>query len=275
MSQSALSSDITAYVRATQSYKNDKEQAFYESYQNISFTKYISNYIATKRQLKAHKNMTSIQDVLMLGIDQDFLFQIVIVEDINSSLLQQLDDLEANLNPMNIRVDRATNSVRNQNNKKKTLVSSIDDAADEENTASSDTTNNANYKSNNDSYNTLRSKGDKVYKITLQDKQGNMYYAMLNEYSSSLSYQLTDPSQPSGFRPVLGSKIIIKCNTLFNRGMFHLSKNTTYFYLGSESSIKKWNENFNSKMLHYWKHKLIDNGQQAEPSNGKKRVYEY
>ncbi|KAL6945129.1 hypothetical protein ACO0QE_002575 [Hanseniaspora vineae] len=275
MSQSPLSSDITAYVRATESYRNDKEQMFYESYENTSFTKYIGNYIATKKQLKIHKNMTSIQDVLMLKIEQDFLFQIVIVEDINSSLVQQIDDLEANLNPMNVRVDRATNSVRNQNNRNKKLVSSIDDAADEENTVSSEVPNNGTYNSNSNSYNDSRSRGDKVYKITLQDKQGNMYYALLNEYSSSLSYQLTDPSQPSGFRPVLGSKIIIRANTIFNRGMFLLSKNTTYFYLGSESSIKKWNENFSSKMLHYWKYKLIDKSQQTEPSNGKKRVFEY
>ncbi|QLG71814.1 hypothetical protein HG535_0C01630 [Zygotorulaspora mrakii] len=147
-------------------------------------------------------------------LPNDCLFQILMIENISQSKMSQLDDIDNKLDPAKQRVDRLQNS--------RVVIHEVnmdnDDSVTKEKYGSKD-----------------------VFKLTLQDKSGKFFYA--------INYNII----PWINVCMIGSKLIIKSGTSFNRGVF-IVKDTDCSFLGGTNRI--WNENRESKLYNYLDSKL-------------------
>lgn len=157
----------------------------------------------------------------MLAVDRDLLFQIMMVENISKSKVTQIDDMKTTIDPRNQRVDRLHNSNPNGPSKKYKVINEVNIEEDDGNGST-------------ESNGVIG--GEKViYKLTLQSRSGQIFYAI----------NLKPISWPLA---VLGSKIVIKKGTKFSRGMFLLAEDNAIFVGGM---VKKWNEDKDLKILEY------------------------
>ncbi|KAH3902130.1 Rmi1p SCDLUD_001943 [Saccharomycodes ludwigii] len=243
--QATLSVDITSNFTIPSTYKNERETQFFETYKAPSFS--VSLFSTTN-----NNNNSNVLDAQMKIIDEPYLFQIILIEDINKPLLQQFDDLSTEIDPKKQKVDRiSTSSNPNNKEKKNNLVTSINVDVDVDN-------NNNNNHSDSDINN-------KIYKLTIQDKSGKMYFAFNIDYIPFCKNMLNPLLSP---KPrLLGTKIIILPGAIFNRGVFILN-NANVKFLGG--AIKEWNHNIEGKMIYYWKAKLQQLHEQQLNSKKKK-----
>lgn len=200
--------------------------------------------------IESYKNDTwsnnDIGNQSMVVVSKPLLFQICMIEDVSRSKLSQLDDINSRLDPKNQRVDRlnASRNVPGQNaqnrNSDTHLVTAIDIDSDMP-------------------MNTSQvSPEQHVFKLTIQDKAGCMFYAV---NLSPLNFLKND-----GVSCMLGSKAVILPGALFNRGVFLLQETTVTFMGGM---IKSWNDGRDHKLCQYIEAKLED---QIPPSSRKRKV---
>ncbi|SMN22810.1 similar to Saccharomyces cerevisiae YPL024W RMI1 Subunit of the RecQ (Sgs1p)-Topo III (Top3p) complex [Maudiozyma saulgeensis] len=203
--------------------------------------------------LSSSTNNDDFTQLKMLKVDRDLLFQVLMVEDISKSKQSQLDDLSTKINPKNQRVDTLRQS---KGPKKFNIITQVDLDKDD-NTTNNNNNNSANLSAN---FNTSKSSDlqsrKTVYKITLQSKKGDIFFA-INTYPIHWD------------NCCWGAKLIIKKDTIFNRGVFYLKENLTSMCFGS---INSWMEQQDLKKFAYLEGKLNrDNNDFKETTTSRKR----
>lgn len=164
---------------------------------------------------------------------RDLLFQILMVEDVSKSKLSQIDDISTKLNPKYQKIDRLSTG------REKVVINQVN--VDTEETSAENFT---------------QQSKKTVYKLTLQDKSGAIFYALNTINLPWLSVCM------------LGSKLIISERTQFIRGVF-LLKDTNCMFLGGVN--QSWNENRELKLQDYLEAKLQREEESRASSNSKKR----
>ncbi|SCV03295.1 LAME_0H09274g1_1 [Lachancea meyersii CBS 8951] len=158
-------------------------------------------------------------DQRLVTVNQPLLFQICMVENIGRSKASQLDTLRSRIDPRTQRVDRVGASKTPTDRR---LVTSVDVETD----VSTDSN--------------LQGPDKSVFKLTLQDRSGAMYFAI---NVSPLNFLKND-----GSSCVLGSKLVILPGAVFSRGMFLLRDSCVMFMGGM---IQSWNRGRDHKMCAY------------------------
>ena len=167
------------------------------------------------------------------------------VENISKPKLSQLDDLKVRINPKNQRIDRLSTSRQAPSGTKPASKNQLIVAVDVEADSSANLMQNSVEKS--------------VFKLTLQDKSGAMYFAV---NLCPLNFLKND-----GSSCILGSKAVILPGAIFNRGMFLLQENTVTFMGGI---IKSWNDGRDYKLVDYLESELERQG--TTPLSRKRQV---
>lgn len=205
-----------------------REQMIIKSYENLPWTGETNN-----------KNNKPI----MMILDRDILFQILMVENISRSKQSQLDDINIKLDPKNQRVDRLNASKLknpNQPQLRQNVITQID--MDNDNNTSSH-------------LNSISHDND-MFKFTIQGKNGMVFFAIT-----------TFPMKWGNC--ALGAKIIIKQGTIFNKKIFILKKSTNATFLGGINRI--WNENRDLKVHDYLTQKLQRDRSTATTTQGSRK----
>lgn len=222
-----LSQDITQPLDlpANRSNLSIREQQTYKAYDNDPWL---------------FNSIDNIIDLKFIKTNRDLLFQILIIENISISKLNQIDNINLKLNPKLIKVDTLKNSKQKSNYK---IINQIDIENDNDSSSPS----------------TSIPKNNNVYKLTIQSKDGTIFNAIS---STTIPWNSC----------ALGSKIIIKLGTIFNRGVFIIN-DTNCIFLGGINL--KWNENKDLKLLNLLETKLdIDNNNNNNTSISKKRKHD-
>lgn len=182
-----------------------------------------------------------IGDQKMVKVQEPLLFQVCMVENIWRSKLSQLDDLKVRIDPRNQRIDRLSTSKKAPNAAQagRTSGNQLITAMDVDSDVPADLTQSAPDKS--------------MFKLTLQDKSGAMYFAI---NLSPLNFLKND-----GNSCILGSKAVILPGAVFNRGAFLLRDNNVVFMGGI---IKQWNDGRDYKLIEYLESELQSQGLSAQ-----------
>ncbi|SCV03046.1 LAMI_0H05050g1_1 [Lachancea mirantina] len=209
----------------------------------------------SKLMWKAYNNETwsikNLGDQKMIRTENPILYQICMVENISRSKLNLIDDLKVRIDPRTQRVDRlnstkhgdARDYAKKKNSSEDTsLITAMDVESDMPPLEGNDG-NGAN---------------KTVYKLTLQDKSGAMFYAMNLKPMSML--------KNDGAACMLGAKLVILPGAFFNRGVFLLDDKTATFMGGV---VKKWNDGRDNKTCEYLEARLAD---QVSPGVRKRRA---
>lgn len=175
-------------------------------------------------------------DQKLSRLDRDLLFQILMVENTSKSKLNQVDDIRAKLDPTLQRVDRLKTT------RDRVVINQVDIDSDEPT-------------SENASTNALN-QSRAVFRLVLQDRKGSLFYAI---NSSPLSWLQVC---------MLGSKVIIKKGSIFNRGVFILQEPNVLFLGGIN---RAWNENRDGKLCEYLEAKLQRDAEDMKLNGSKKR----
>lgn len=176
-----------------------------------------------------------VEDQCCIIVDRKLLFQICMIEDISRSKLSQVDEFEARLNPRKQMVDRIGST-------KRKLISAIDVYSDESTVPSNE------YGSTNN--------GNIIYKLTLQDKSGNMFFAINTEPIPALRTSM------------LGAKLVILPGAVFHRGVFMFTNSTHRTLFGL---IPSWNVDKDLKILSYLEQKLANERKPRFSAEGKRK----
>ncbi|CCD25139.1 Rmi1p NDAI_0E03220 [Naumovozyma dairenensis CBS 421] len=201
-----------------------------------------------------NESTTAILEKKLCKVNRELLFQILMVENISKSKLAQVDDIKVKLDPKNQKVDRLRSGQLKAPPTYK-VVTQVDVDADDnidrtgiDNIASTNNYNNNNNNNNNSNNSTTKA----VFKLTLQSKNGDIFFAINSTPLPWISC-------------MLGSKIVIKPGTIFNKGVFIIS-DTKVVFLGGINRV--WNENRDHKMSAYLEAKL---DREKETSKGNKQ----
>lgn len=111
-------------------------------------------------------------------------------------------------------------------------------------------------KENNSNNNSSAAKNKAVFKLTLQSKSGDVFFAI---NSTPISWSSC----------MLGSKIVILPGTVFNRGVFIL-KDSQVIFLGGINRV--WNENRDQKFCDYLESKLQRDKQLVNGGSKKRKA---
>ncbi|AAS53829.1 AFR458Cp [Eremothecium gossypii ATCC 10895] len=144
------------------------------------------------------------------AVNRKLLFQVCMVENVSRSRLAQVDEYHVRLAPRKQMVDRVGAG--------KELVSSVDVDSDSNQPAADER------------------QAPAVYKLTLQDKSGGLFYAMNVEAIGALKTVM------------LGAKLVILPGAVFNRGIFLLTASTVRLLFGL---IPSWNGGKEHKVCAY------------------------
>ncbi|GAV51559.1 hypothetical protein ZYGR_0AF00300 [Zygosaccharomyces rouxii] len=169
-------------------------------------------------------------------LDRDLLFQIVMVENTSKSKLNQVDDIRAKLDPTLQRVDRLKTT------RDRVVINQVDIDKDEPTSESAGTT--------------ASNQSRAVFKLVLQDRRGSLFYAI---NSSALPWLQVC---------MLGSKVIVKRGSIFNRGVFVLQEPNVLFLGGIN---RAWNENRDGKLCEYLESKLQRDAEDVKLNGTRKR----
>ncbi|AGO10644.1 AaceriAFR458Cp [[Ashbya] aceris (nom. inval.)] len=161
-------------------------------------------------------------------VDRKLLFQVCMVENVSRSRLAQVDEYHVRLAPRKQMVDRVGAG--------KELVRDVDVDKDGDQPA------------------TDERQAPAVYKLTLQDKSGNLFYAMNVETIGALKTVM------------LGAKLVILPGAVFNRGVFLLTASTARLLFGL---IPSWNGDKEHKVCAYLEHLLED--ERTATGSGKRK----
>ncbi|CDO93812.1 unnamed protein product [Kluyveromyces dobzhanskii CBS 2104] len=181
-----------------------------------------------------HSETWSTEDVFqqrLRPVDRPLLFQVCMIENISRSKLAQVDELQVVIDPRRQKVDRISTSRDRQQ-----LISevNVEDDGDEQNgVANTDSS----YTNNKDAGNL----NQHVYRLILQDRNGNLFYAINLD------------SIPALKTCFLGSKLILLPGSRFNRGMFTFTNSTVKLMYGL---IQQWNDGKLQKVTDYLQHEL-------------------
>lgn len=190
------------------------------------------------------KSHAAIIDEKTTRADRELLFQILLIENVSKSKQSQLDDLKAKIDPKHQKVDRIRKiptSNSTTTSRRYEMVTQIN--MDEESDSNRGVPNS--------------NKQDKVvYKLTIQSKSGDVFNAINSVPLPWISC-------------MLGSKIIIKPGTIFNRGVFLFQESSQVVFLGGINRI--WNENKDIKMCDYYKARLERDKHDQSTSKTRKR----
>ncbi|CCE62339.1 hypothetical protein TPHA_0C01830 [Tetrapisispora phaffii CBS 4417] len=222
---SIISQDITKVTNITfnKTGLNAREQLIINAFENEAWLNNLPD--------KTNK----VVEQKCIKVDRDLLFQVLMVEQISISKTAQIDDYNIKLDPKNQKVDRLrANGTAISNDVSKYKVITQLDMEDSDN-FSNGANNNTNL-----SNNSLNNRKNTVYKITLQAKSGDIFFAI-------------NTSPLAWVSCMLGSKLIIKAGTLFNRGVFVLQESSVVFLGGIN---RQWNDNKETKLCAYLKAKL-------------------
>lgn len=187
----------------------------------------------------------------LITVNRPLLFQVCMIENISRSKLTQVDELQVVIDPRRQKVDRLSTSRDCQQ-----LISEVNlDDDDDDGTTSYHNNSgvgngDSNYTNNKDAGNL----NQHVYKLILQDKKGNLFYAIN-----------LDPI-PALKTCFLGSKLIILPGAKFNRGMFTFNNSTVKLMYGL---IQQWNDGKLQKVTEYLQNEL-DSQNPTLNANGKR-----
>ena len=152
-------------------------------------------------------------------VNNPLLFQICMIENISRSKLNQTDELQILIDPRKQKVDRLSTSRDRQQ-----LISEVNVDEDNNNEMGTDSSIDP---GSNHSTKDVGNLNQHIYKLTLQDRKGNLFFAINLD------------SVPGLKTCLLGSKIIILPGSQFSRGMFSFTNNTVKLMYGL---ISQWNE---------------------------------
>ncbi|AET37630.1 Rmi1p Ecym_1401 [Eremothecium cymbalariae DBVPG len=189
-----------------------------------------------------------VQEQRCKAVDRKLLFQICMVENVTKSKLAQVDEYGVRLNPRKQMVDRM-GSAKHQD-----LVTSVDVDADDDNNGDRGT----GMKSNGDggcSPLATANESYHVYKLTVQDKTGQLFYLMNLEPIAAFKAAM------------LGGKLIVLPGGIFNRGVFLVTNSTVQMIFGL---IPSWNSNREQKLCAYLEYKLEEE-REMQSTPGRKR----
>ncbi|CAI4036847.1 hypothetical protein SMKI_16G1450 [Saccharomyces mikatae IFO 1815] len=223
---SILSQDITEDITppANSSTLGSREQLVFRAYQNEPWLSGIAlNLILDKKHIV---------------VDRELLFQVLMVENITKSKLTQIDDIRTKLDPKKQKVDRLRSGQQGTGAKRYEVITQVnmeDDGNVTENNGPNDYNNYKDYNNNESA-----AKNKAVFKLTLQSKSGDVFFAI---NSTAIPWSSC----------MLGSKIVILPGTVFNRGVFIL-KDSQVIFLGGINRV--WNENRDEKFCDYLESKL-------------------
>ncbi|CAI4806844.1 BPK_HP2_G0053160.mRNA.1.CDS.1 [Saccharomyces cerevisiae] len=235
---SILSQDITDDITppAYSATLGSREQIVFRAYQNEPWLAgTASNLILDKK---------------LVIVDRELLFQVLMVENITKSKLTQIDDIKTKLDPKKQKVDRLRSGAQGNGAKKYEVITQVD-MEDDGNVADNNCA-----KENNSNNNSSAAKNKAVFKLTLQSKSGDVFFAI---NSTPISWSSC----------MLGSKIVILPGTVFNRGVFIL-KDSQVIFLGGINRV--WNENRDQKFCDYLESKLKRDKQLVNGGSKKRKA---
>ncbi|KOG96282.1 Rmi1p [Saccharomyces eubayanus] len=238
---SILSQDITDDISApaNSAVLGSREQLIFKAYQNEPWLAGIAQNL--------------ILDEKLVVVDRELLFQVLMVENISKSKLTQIDDIKTKLDPKKQKVDRLRSGAQVHDAKKYEVITQVD-MEDEGNLNDNDGANYKNNNNNNNNDNTAKSKS--VFKLTLQSKSGDIFFAV---NSTPIPWNSC----------MLGSKIVILPGTVFNRGVF-VMKDSQVIFLGGINRV--WNENKDQKFCDYLESKLQRDKQFVNGASKKRKA---
>ncbi|CAI1766716.1 hypothetical protein SEUBUCD646_0P02550 [Saccharomyces eubayanus] len=238
---SILSQDITDDISApaNAAVLGPREQLIFKAYQNEPWLAGIAQNL--------------ILDEKLVVVDRELLFQVLMVENISKSKLTQIDDIKTKLDPKKQKVDRLRSGAQVHDAKKYEVITQVD-MEDEGNLNDNDGANYKNNNNNNNNDNTAKSKS--VFKLTLQSKSGDIFFAV---NSTPIPWNSC----------MLGSKIVILPGTVFNRGVF-VMKDSQVIFLGGINRV--WNENKDQKFCDYLESKLQRDKQFVNGASKKRKA---
>ncbi|SCU85183.1 LADA_0D06128g1_1 [Lachancea dasiensis] len=165
-------------------------------------------------------------------VQKPLLFQVCMVENVGRSKLSQLEDLSHRMDPKTQRTDRLSTS-------KKGLASE-DGSGNAKTMSNRQLITSVDVDTDSPTYLVPQTGEKSIYKLTLQDKSGAMYFAI---NLSPMNFLKND-----GSSCILGSKIVVLPGTIFNRGMFMLRDSSLKFMGGM---IQSWNRGRDYKLCEY------------------------
>lgn len=218
---------------------NSITHRFIKNFNSMPFDKYLQTNILN-RNSTTKKKKVGIHEIKNAQSEDgyEFLFQIVLIEDISMSMQKQLEILNERVTGDIQYADRA--------NRKKKKVQQLSEEEEESH-------------DNDDDEEYYKSKyriSESIVKIIMQDQTGKYFNCItipdshgLMKLSSLISLNCVPIC-----KAVLGTKIVLK-NFKYNRGAIIL-ENDSQISLFPNSEIDEWNSNFYSKFIQYWKNGL-------------------
>lgn len=252
---------------ANQTTSNTIKQ-FISLYKQLPFKLYIEQNILPKQKLKGKAANKDVLDTLYFQTEPEysFLFQVVMIEDITKSTSSQVETLLELVTGEIQYADR----VNKKGNGAKRKVKQLSEADDIENNGDGDTS----VLLDNTITHVSNSAKDLTLKITLEDKTGAYYYCYTNPEKEGIVplVELVNFGSTPLCKKILGIKVVLK-NFTFTRGVIILQRSQQIVTL-ARTSIPSWNENFYSKMIHFWKNSLETRNSAVTKSLDKKEATE-
>lgn len=217
---------------------NSITHRFIKNFNSIPFDKYLQTNILNRTSTSKKKKM-GIHEIKNAQTEDgyEFIFQIVLIEDISMSMQKQLEILSERVTGDVQYADRAH---------KKKKVQQLSEEEEESHLNDDD----------EEYYKSKYKVSESIVKIIMQDQTGKYVNCItipdsdgLLKLSSLISLNCVPIC-----KPVLGTKIVLK-NFKYNRGAIIL-ENDSQISLFPNSEIDSWNNNFYSKFIQYWKNGL-------------------
>ena len=232
---------------------NSVVHKFIKNFKSIPFDKYLQQNIIngannnTNTKKKKKLEIHEIKDVRMEA-GHEFLFQIILIEDVSISTQKQLEILNERITGDIQYADRAKNSNKPRKKKVKQLSGEEEEEAQDNDNNDKDDA--------NEYYESKYRISEQVVKIILQDQTSKYFNCITIPDSQGLmklSALISTNCVPI-CKPILGTKIMLK-NFKYNRGAIIL-ENDSQITIFNNSQIDSWNLNFYSKFIKYWKNGL-------------------
>lgn len=213
---------------------------FIKTYKSVPFDRYFQNSILKSGTGKMKKKL-DIHETKDVRVEAgyEFLFQIIIIEDVSMSTQKQLEILNERITGDVQYADRSK-----QKRKKKVKQLTEDEERDAEDMGEEEY------------YQSKYRVSEQIVKIILQDQSGKYFNCITIPDSQGLMKLsgLISVNCVPLCKPILGTKVTLR-NFRYNRGAIIL-ENDMQISVFNNSQIDIWNQNFYSKFINYWKNGL-------------------
>ncbi|XBW36463.1 hypothetical protein QEN19_002041 [Hanseniaspora menglaensis] len=248
--QTVLNNDLTEITNdmveelTTSNNTSSVVHKFIKNYKSVPFDKYLQNNILSNAKNTKNRKLevSEIKDV-RVEAGYEFLFQIILIEDISMSVQRQLEILSERITGDVLYADKAKNFSKKKKQVKQLTEEEEDDNKDENNDA-------------DEHYQPKYRVNEQIVKIILQDQSGKYFKCIAIPDSHGLMKLsgIINMNCVPICKPILGTKITLK-NFKYNRGAIILESDLQ-LSIYNNSHINNWNLNFYSKFINYWKNGL-------------------